>query len=439
MFEDYPGWIVRFEIRPSCERTVFWRSVFILFFLVTPVLVIAEEPDLANLDLKELVSFAKEHNPLYLAAAQEISIAKGDLITAGLWNNPTLTYQQAFIGGQANSEAGSTEYAPGITWELDFSGKRGLREKAAEKNLLAERLSFANYDRLFVRQLKQTYHEFLFFKELVSFKREFFSQYEALMKASEIRSKTGDISGMEYNRLELERISYEADFRSTQLRLSELAFSMRKFLGLPPKTEPLVLKGTLEFQPLSSFPELSTARTVESRPDFLMVSKKAELFEAQASLHRREMIPDILLGSEYRKKGAEGYFGVFASISLPVLDRKQGAILRAEESSKKLRLELEAKKQEIESEILMKITSLKNREETLSRYQEMGFLQKNQKVAEQSRFAYLKKAYTIVAFLESQRAYFNVLKNYYEQLFLYYFSIDDLDAALNGGIQSEGI
>ena len=389
----------------------------------------ASARDISTLTLDELIDFASQHNALYQAAKANMEIARAELITAGLFPNPQFLYQQAFIGGAPNSEAGSTEYAPGLSWEIDWAGKRGLREKVAQKGLHAERLHFTNFDRLFKKEIRQTYRTYLLLAELKQLKKEFLTQYEALLERSKIRAKSGDISGLEYDRLELERIFYETDFRSTELQFLQVCQQLRRFLGLSPSEEPLILAGKLVFIPLDELKVPSKTFSPDKRPDLLALQARADQAQSEEILKRREVLPSLNLGTEYRKKGTEGYFGISASIPLPIFNRNQGEILRSEETASKYRFEAEARRLEISSEIALQISSLKTREETLKNYEKMGLLKKNKLVAERSRFAYLKKAFPFVAFLESQRNYLAVLKNYLEQLHLYYISIDELAAA----------
>jgi cobalt-zinc-cadmium efflux system outer membrane protein len=392
----------------------------------------SRDNEVVGLDLDGLIEFAKKNNGLYLAAQQNIEIARAELRTAGLLSNPQFFYSQSFIGGVPGSEGGSPEYAPGLSFELDFTQKRSQRKEVAEKGVSIEKFNFLDFDRIFKFQLRQTYREYLLLSEQIKYKKDFFSTYLTLMEATKVRAEKGDISGVEYDRLDLERIGYEADFRATQLQLIEVSQRLRRLLGIPVSSKVLPVQGSFTFVPLSRLGATKRKVSIEKRPDLAALLTKVDQADSVASLKRREAIPNLTVGGEYRKKGNEGYVGLSVSLPLPVFNRNQGEISKAEETKKKLEMEVEVKRNEITGDLQNKVRELIVREQMLLKYQELGLLEKNRSVAERSRFAYLKKAYSIIALLESQRNYMNVQKNYYDQLFLYYTAFDGFAAIAEG-------
>jgi cobalt-zinc-cadmium efflux system outer membrane protein len=391
--------------------------------------------EVSRLSLKELIEFAKKNNPVYQSAQQDVEVANADLVTAGLWPNPEFSFEQNFIGGVPASEAGSPEYAVALNFEVDVVGKRGKKKEVARKGVQVEKLNFSDFDRLFQFQLRQTYRQYLLLSEQVKFRKDFFENYMKLLNASKVRAEKGDISGIEYDRLDLERIGYEADYRATELQLIEVSQKMRRILGINPSQEALSLKGDLGFVSLQELELTPKKIDFAKRPDFAALISKSEQSESLASLRRREVLPSFNLGSEYRLKGNYGYFGIFISFPIPVWNWNQGEITRAEELAKKYKIEANLKKREIKTETQTRYRELLLREKMLLNYQELGLLEKNKRVAERARFAYLKKAYSIVALVESQRNYINVQKNYFDQVYLYYNALDSYLTATSEGIQ----
>lgn len=398
-------------------------AVGILFIMVAKHPCLAAE-DLTQMNLDELIKYAEENNPSIAAARQNIPIAQAHVEIVGTRSNPQIAYSQSFIGGIPGSEGGSTEYAPNISFDLDFFGKRSQRKVVAEKNLEAEKLSFDNFRRQFRLTFRNTYRQYLLLSQQLKATSEFYESYKDLLVASEVRAKTGDISGVEYSRLELERIAFEVELQATAIHHRETSNQLNYLLGLPPQEKAIQLKGKLEFEPLSVLGVSLTDRTPSKRPDLLELKTLIEKFHSESILKRREAFPTLSIGGEYRKKGQEGYLGFSISLPIPIFDRRQGEIQSAEESAKKLTLEAQAKEREIALEVQSKQDELRLREQLLTRFEQLNLLEKNREVAEKSRFAYLKRAYSMVQLLEAQRNYFTVIKSYYEQLFLYYNAVD---------------
>jgi hypothetical protein len=70
------------------------------------------EDKLKTWTLRQIEDYATKNNPLYLAEKKNIGIARGDVITASLYRNPVISYQNQFIplGG-----GNSTNYLPAIS------------------------------------------------------------------------------------------------------------------------------------------------------------------------------------------------------------------------------------------------------------------------------------------------------------------------------------
>jgi cobalt-zinc-cadmium efflux system outer membrane protein len=394
-----------------------------------------QDREISKLSLDDLIEFAKKNNPVYHSAQQDIKIAQADLITAGLFPNPQFTFSNVFIGGVPITEAGSPEYAPALNIDLDLSGKIGKRKEVAKIGIKIEELNFSDFNRLFLFQVRQHYWQWLLLSEQVKFRRDFFLNYMKLLRSSRVRAEKGDMSGIEFDRLELESIGYDAEYRAAELQLIEASQKMRRILGLNPSTEKLKLKGQLIFVPLKELNVFSKKASVPTRPDLASLIFRSVQAESLASLKRREVFPTFNLGTEYRFKGAESHWGVFFSFPIPIFNRNQGEISRAEQLKIKFQYESEFKKIEIRSEVQVRYRELILREKLLFNYQQLRLLEKNKKVAERSRFAYLKKAYSIVALVESQRNYINVQKNYYDQVYLYYSAINAYLTAVSDGNQ----
>lgn len=394
----------------------------------------SRDHEVEHLDLEELVAFAKRNNKSFLAAQQNPKIFKGELITAGLLPNPTLSYSYTFMGGRANSQAGSPESAPAIGMEVDIFNKRGKKVDLATKQIEGEEIELKELERVFSLHIRQTYRELLFLTSQIKSQKEFLSTYLELVNASKVRAQTGDLSGVEFDRLDLERMSFQADYLSLELRLEEISQKMRQILGIPYVGKVLTLKGDFSFIPLNQLGITQPSFTIEKRFDLALMQSKLDQSLATLTLKQTERFPSFQLTSEYRKKGPENHLGLFISIPFPVFNRNQGEIVKAKETITKLQFEIDGKKAQVSSQIQLMYNEVQSRERMLKNYQDLQLLDRNLSVAQRSRFAYLKKAYSLVALLESQRNYISVNWKYYEQLFLYYLSFDQLKSSLEGTI-----
>jgi len=289
---------------------------------------------------------------------------------------------------------------------------------------------FSDFDRIFRLRIRQNYWSYLYLTELIRYQEEFIENYNDLLELTKFRSDKGDISYLEYERIELERIQLEREYKNTRINRAQIGNQLRVLIGIQDPQTVLKFKGRLEFLSTNELNLDLNDYSIEDRPDLLALQYNENRERMNVELKKREAIPSLTIGGEVMNKGPENFMGVYASIPLPINDRNQGEILKAEEIAKGARLNVESKRIEIQSEILTAKRELAVREEQLLEYRKIDLLQKNKGVQEKSRLAYIRGASNLVTFLEAERNYLTVLRTYYELIYLYYNSIDLFRAAI---------
>jgi len=397
------------------------------------------ESYIENWKLEEIEKYSVSNNPLYLSEKQNIGAARGDMITASLYRNPLLTFQDQFIGmGTSNPQnifgqsqtGGPNETAFGFLQDVDINGIVSQKTKVSRQAFQSQIAQFSDFDRLFRLRLRQNYWSYLYVTELVNFQKEFYDNYTDLLELNKFRSEKGDISPLEYDRLVLERVRIEKDYRDAEILRAQVAKTLRVLVGSYPTNKVLKLKGKLIFYSTDELGLNLEDYNIEDRPDLIALKTKMLQNNLNIELKKRESKSYLNIGGEVRKKAHESFLGIFATIPLRIFDRGQGEILKAEELYKKSTLEVEAKRREIVAEIRAAQKELKSREELLLQYRKIKLIEKNKEIQEKSRLAYLRGASNLVTFLEAERNFLNVLKNNYELTYLYYLSIEAFRASI---------
>ncbi|WP_000254985.1 TolC family protein [Leptospira interrogans] len=395
-------------------------------------------------DVEKLTEYAVANNPLYLAEKQNMGIERGKVITASLYRNPVIQYQQQFIGmpgggssgpqilGANGSQGGNTEVAPALYQDLDVYGIISLRSKVAKKSFEAVLGEFDNFDRLFRLRLRQNYWAYLFLTNLVDYNKEFYENYSDLLELTKFRVEKGDISLLEYERLELERIQVEKFYRDALVRRQFVEKELRILSGIRESEGIFAFKTEMKFKSLEDLGLKLKDSSVASvnRPDLAALEERVKEKKLNIDLQRREALGYLQVGGEWRIKGNEHYAGVFATIPLPLNDRGQGKVLSAKEEHRKFELALEAKKREVNEEIEASKKELLAREDLLAKYERINLLQKNKQLEQKSRIAYVRGASDQVTFLQAEKNYLTVLRDYYEVLYLYYNAVEIYKAAV---------
>ncbi|MCZ8158045.1 MAG: TolC family protein [Leptospira sp.] len=381
-------------------------------------------------NIEELESFAVSSNPLYLREKQNIGMARGDIITASLYYNPFVNMQQQFIGARANAGTGLPESSIIYNQPFDLSGVIPQREKVAKQEFMATIASFNDFDRLFRLRLRQNYWSYLYVTEQINYQKEFLENYQDLLDLTKLRAEKGDISFLEYDRLTLERIQIDREYRNARILRAQVVKNLRVLIGIPDTENALQIKGRLVFISTKEFGLDLSDFDVESRPDLIALKIRQQRERMNVELKKREAIPPLTLGIEYLNKGNENVTGIYATTPIPLFDRKQGEILKYEESYKRSAFDVEAKRNEIITEISAAIKELQARESQLLDYKQFNLINKNKEVQEKSRLAYIRGASNLVTFLEAEKNYLNVLRSYYEIIYLYYNALEAFRASI---------
>ncbi|MBI5509127.1 MAG: TolC family protein [Deltaproteobacteria bacterium] len=274
-----------------------------------------------------LARVGKSHPSLELLEAA-VDQAAADVRAAGVWANPALSYdrEEVFVDGR-----GQPENFVRLELPLEISGRRGLRVEGAELGLEAARSTSAReraallYDSLGIYWSAASAQQSL---ELLRQERESLAQ---LVQAVRSRTKAGDTSGYDLDRLELEVESLEdlvadaeREVEAWQRRIGLLMgepgqrFEASDSLALP--AQPAPLDGLVQ-------------QALDARDDYKAARQRVAQAERELSAARRGWVPNLVLNGGYKSSAfsenqtASGYVAGLA-LSLPLFDHGQGEAAR---------------------------------------------------------------------------------------------------------------
>jgi outer membrane protein, heavy metal efflux system len=391
-----------------------------------------------NNELQKWEDYATKNNPLYLKEKKNIGKARGDLITSSLYFNPVIGLQQQFIGAARNSGPGLPETYATYEQTIDISGVINQRKKVAMSDFQMSIANFSDFDRIFRLRLRQNFLNYIFLSELMKMQESFLSSYNDLIELTKFRAEKGDISYLEYDRIELQKISLEREYKSIKFQRNHAEKQLRILIGHTNLNEVLPSDLSLVFQSTEELGIRLDRVNIENRPDLYAMKIQETRERDNIELKKRQATPALRLGGEVMQKGQESYSGVFASIPIPVFDRNQGEIWKAEETYRYSQMNTEAKVNEISLEIQTLVREITDREKQLLEYRKIGLINKNKDVQEKTRLGYVRGAFNLVTFIESEKNYLEVLKKYYELVFLYYNAIEEFKFG-SGSLNNYGL
>ena len=299
-----------------------------------------------GLTLEEAVSRALEGEPGLRASQAQLEVARGLQAQAGLRPNPSLSFaQQEEPGGTDNQTRVE------VQWPLDLFRKSG-RVAVADREVDAAQQATADRARLLAASVRMKYGEVVTAVRTLSVTEELVALTTRQRTLVAGRVEQGatppldrDMLRVEVQRLEGERLVQAG---SVERGLIEL----KRLLGLPPDAT-LSLRESLEqIVTREQLPAASAAGDLEattSRADVRQAAARIAVAEAQIDRAHREGKPDVSLFGMYmrsdagfpqrgfgptgdleRVRGVFHYWSAGAMVTVPVLNRNQGATAAAQ-------------------------------------------------------------------------------------------------------------
>jgi cobalt-zinc-cadmium efflux system outer membrane protein len=306
----------------------------------------ADAPPAGDLTQDEAVTIALRRNRDVIAAQLEIDGAELDVVAARVYPNPTLSYALGnLVLGKANSQDttppttsgffGQPVQTVGITQVLDLWSKRGARTRVADENVTKRRLLTEDALREIVYAVRSAFEDVSREQNERQLAREVAERYAETVRLSQSRFRAGDISEAELRKIELEGLRYQNAVIDAELQWEVSRGKLSALMGLPSAGSlPARVRDT-DARPTFDGARLA-ADALGRRPDLRAAGAARTVAEAEVAAARREVYPDFEVGANYNHSSFQvsgdnpNTLGLSLSLPLPVFDRNQAGIGRAQ-------------------------------------------------------------------------------------------------------------
>jgi len=315
------------------------RIQFLLLFLfATSASNIFAQNDTLHLDLIQAEKLFLKNNYELLLRNYEIESARAEIITAKLFDNPQLEYENLFYNHetkkflQTSYESG--QYAASISQLFKLAGKRNKNIKLAQTGVKLAELEYFDLMRTLKFELQNTFYKSYFVSQSLKVYENQIASTDQLLKAYNIQLKVGNIALKDVIRIKSLLIGLKAERTELLNELEDNFKGLRLMCGLQPATPiTLMLQAVNHNQSLITHISynnlLDSARN--NRSDLKLAKTDLLYNEANLKLQKAMAIPDIELSLSYDLKGnyPEKYTGLGLKIPIPLFNRNQGEIKKA--------------------------------------------------------------------------------------------------------------
>lgn len=407
------------------------KIFFSLFLLATfTASVLSNEKKESN--LPEIINLGLKNNPLISAKLREVEAKKAAYQASKLLFNPELKFHK----GKGEFFDTSVERSTGgvsLSQYLENPLKRHYRIQMHEKDWQASEYLF-NFSKLEVTfEIKNLFYKILLLKNKTGFAQKNLASIREIHKLIEKRARLGEVKELEAIKLYVETLKAQNELNKIQTELKLAKENLNKFLGysLPPDFSVL---GELDQRPLAIAEKTLLDKTLLSHPLVKKKEKDLEYAKSNLSYVKWQRFPDFTLSGFINNELDGKNKGIGISLDIPLWNFKSKEIAEAENLRLKQSEELRALKMEITTEVKVKLNQLRLSEQSINIFH-TGLLKQAEESLKISEVSYKQGEISLIDYLDSQRTYYSILKDYQESLFAWNADKAALEKATGGDIK----
>jgi len=353
------------------------------------------------------------NNPTLRAGRLQVDEAKADEVTANLRPNPQLSVvlDQFTVFNPSVLSANNAQWTPTVTQLIERQSKRHSRYQSAELAARSSQSDTQDLERNLLFNLRDAFVRLLAAKSVLQFSTDNLSYFDKVIEVNRERFKAGDISNIDFERVELQRVQLESDYQNALVSLRQAKLDLLALMNEKSSADQFDVAGEFDFH--DKLPELAEVRqqALLIRPDLQSAETIVQKAQVDHKLAWANGSTDPTVGLEYQRTGPFNTLGIDFTIPLRIFDRNQGEKQRTQiEMDRTLRLR-EAVMAGVLRDVDSAHTALVSVVEVLKPYRD-HYLPEATDVRETISFSYAHGGSSLLDFLDAQRAYRDTQLNY---------------------------
>ncbi|MGE8426523.1 MAG: TolC family protein [Sphingobacterium sp.] len=349
------------------------------------------------------------HNLSLMAQRFHIQQAAAAVLQAKLWPNPTISISEVNLWKNSSSESFPAlighygkyqQVAIELEQTIEMAGKR---KKRVQLQLLEKENAQLQFEEL-LRNLKYDLRSQCLELQILQEKERLYSSqvdiFQTLAKSFQNQWKEGNVSEMDYLRIESESIAFGNKLNEIQQEKITKMNAVASYLG--DKGTALYISDTIGMPLfLLGTKQEWKMMALENRSDYKIIHNTWKKSNAQLEIEKAERTPDLKVSMNYDRGGniMRDFTGLGVAMDLPLFNRNQGNIKIAQLELEKNKIEIAQFRIDIEREIDFLSTRLSNLETSL-KTMDTGFDRKLDVALERYVRNFQERRLTIVEFID---------------------------------------
>jgi len=372
-------------------------------------------------------------NPSLRAAQIGIDQSRAQQVTASLRPNPEVTTTVDQFTPFTTDPYRPLQYMLPLvsaSYLHERQHKRELRTESAQRETAIVASQADDLARTLVFNLRNAFVQALQAKAVLAVAQENLAYYDRLLSVSADRFQAGDIAQMDLNRLELQRVQFEADVRTAEVNLRTAKIQLLAMLNDRTPVEVFDVTGLFEFS--ESFIGLEELHRIAeaARPDLRAAEQSIDKAKTDYRLAIANGSSDPTFSFNLgRNPPIPAYMGFSVNMPLRIFDRNQGEKARTQLDIRRTEELRQAAEAQVFSDVNSAWETL-NSNLSLLRPYKTKYLALASDVRETVSFSYQHGGASLLDLLQAQNEYRSVQLNYLNLVGAYLTAANQLNLAV---------
>ena len=400
-----------------------------------PVQTSAQSSAAVRISLDDAIRMSLQHNHALQALRSTIQQSMAEEITANLRPNPVLGADAQFLPifqpNMFNSDYidQQAQFDAGISYLFERGKKRQRRLQAARDTTAVVKSQVSDSERQLVFNVGQQFVDVLLAESTLDFALQDLASFQKTVDISNERHRVGDMSEGDLLKIKLQLLQFQNDVFAAKLSKLQALSALRQLVGFESVPDDYDVEGKLDYEPVHG--DLNSLKNLAAlnRPDLRAAQQGVVAAESQLALQRANGKMDITGTFDYSHTAGTSAASFFYSMPLPIFNRNQGEIQRAQYAITQAREFASETTQQVSTDVVQAYANLQTNDQIIQLYRG-GYVDQAKQSRDISEYAYRKGAASLLDFLDAERTYRANQLAYRQALASYLLALEQMRQAV---------
>ena len=388
-----------------------------------------------KITLDDAIQLALQHNHNLLAQRTTVLQNQAEEITANLRPNPTFLADAQFLPVfQPNKFSEdyidtTAQFDAGLSYLFERGKKRQHRLQAARDVTEQSRFTVIDNERNLIFLVASQFISVQLAESTIDLAAQDLKSFQNTVDISQERYRAGDISEVDFLKIKIQLLQFQTDMSQAQLAKVQALASLRQSLGYESVQADYDVAGAFDYTPVTITLEDLQLKSIADRPDLRAARQGVVAANSQYQLQKAIGKVDPTGTVDYSHTSGASTLSFFFSVPLPIFNRNQGEIARAQYAITQAQELERATSDLVMTDVVNAYEGVRTNDQIVTLYRS-GYLKEAQDSRDISEYAYKRGAASLLDFLDAERSYRATELAYRQALASYLTAVEQLREAV---------